>query len=70
MLRRLVADLLGSDFPAVPPTIREASVARYQRLGIWAESAQPDPAGLARLARMAQSFGLIETIPPPAAVFA
>lgn len=64
------AALLAPDFPGAPPALIEASVQRYQRLDIWAEAPQPDPVGLARLARMAQSFGLIAAIPPATNVFA
>lgn len=65
-----VAAVLAPDFPAVPLDMIQRAVARYQRLNIWADTSLPDPVGLARLAGMAQSFGLIREIPPASKVFA
>lgn len=65
-----VAAVLAPDFPAVAPDLIQRAVARYQRLNIWADTSVPDPVGLARLAGMAQSFGLITGIPPASKVFA
>lgn len=65
-----VAAVLAPDFPAVAPELIARAVARYQRLNIWADTSLPDPVGLARLAGMAQSFGLITQIPPASEVFA
>jgi len=65
-----VAAVLAPDFPDVAPDLIVRAVARYQRLNIWADTSMPDPIGLARLAGMAQAFGLITTPPPASKVFA